>query len=340
VKRLSRNTTLKDLLREYNALRIVKKRRHPNIVEVLSAFRYGDQDVHYNLSFPLASGNLKHLFRGSLHNTLIDKHSSSLWSQFEGLAGAIAYLHDDCQIAHTDLKPSNILLYETGGVPPLVCKIADFGLAVDLQKTNTWTLESQEAKSAWKYDPPEVRAKTSGTKGATFMEDTVVSAKQYKCADIWKLGAVFTELSTFLVFGSRGVTNFRQSITTSRDNITSDALSDSLFDDGVKVKWEVLNAIRILCQCNPFVAEIRDLLERMLAEDIKRPSAGLVWKTLTEVSLSLNETKRLQAYFLRQAFVLTSTIRGSLPSPGQSQWHEYLGLTKLRKEPKHGLEVP
>lgn len=108
-------------------------------------------------------------------------------------------------------------------------------------------MESQEAKSAWKYDPPEVRAKTSGTKSATFIENTVVSAKQYKCADIWKLGAVFTELSTFLVFGSQGVTNFRRSITTSRDNITSDALSDSLFDDSVKVKGEVLNAIRILC---------------------------------------------------------------------------------------------
>jgi serine/threonine protein kinase len=296
VKRFSGNTTWRQILREYKALRAVKKRPHPNIVEVLSAFYYGDQDVYFNLSFSLAVGNLKQLFRGTLNGSSVAGEFETLWSQFEGLAGAVSHLHNECDIAHTDLKPSNVLLYRTGGTPPLVCKIADFGLAVELPDRST----TFESRWAWKYDapeprpPPELRAEMARNKppdssSPRYLEgppDSKLSAR----GDIWKLGAIFTELSTFLVFGAKGVYDFRQRITTTRENFTSDGLSDSLFDDGmfgdgVKVKFEVLDWIRVLRQYNPFVAEIAVLLHQMFAEDYnKRPSAARLFAQLQQVS--------------------------------------------------------
>jgi serine/threonine protein kinase len=260
-------------------------------VELLSAFRYGDEEVHYNLSFPLAVGNLKQLFRGSLEDKAgISIAVASLWSQFEGLANGLAYLHDECKIVHADLKSSNNLLYETSGSPPLVAKIADFGLAATLSNTATWTIGTVEAISAWKYDPPELRAHMAKAKlhsGDESRNEEIPSAEQLKRADIWKLGAVFIELSTFLVYGVSGIADFRHYITTKRKNITSDELSDTRFDDGVEVKTEVLDWIRRLSQCDPFVSEIEGILSQMLAKDVDRPSAAQVSSRLREVCHSL-----------------------------------------------------
>lgn len=91
-----------------------------------------------------------------MDQSAILQHLDSLWAQFEGLASALAYLHDKCQMAHRDIKPSNILLYQQTD-NSLVTKIADFGLAVDLEDAVVWQLGTAEAKSAWRYDAPEVR---------------------------------------------------------------------------------------------------------------------------------------------------------------------------------------
>lgn len=73
-----------------------------------------------------------------------------------GLASALAYLHDKCHMAHRDIKPSNILIYKNAD-SSLGVKIADFGLAVDLDDAVVCQLGTVEAKSAWRYDAPEVR---------------------------------------------------------------------------------------------------------------------------------------------------------------------------------------
>ena len=146
-------------LQEYNNLLDTSELYHPNIVQILQAFRYEENLTQfYNLLFPLAGGNLKQLFRGSLKETGVHNVSQALWTQFEGLASALAYLHDECRTAHRDIKPSNILLYESLTYPRLVAKIADFGLAVTFEDFRTWQPGTAEADSAWKYDAPEVRA--------------------------------------------------------------------------------------------------------------------------------------------------------------------------------------
>ena len=266
----------------------------------MKAFRYEENTTqYYNLLFPLAGGNLKQLFRGSLRNASVKKPSQALWTQFEGLASALAYLHDECSTAHRDIKPSNILLYEATTRPKLVAKIADFGLAVTYENFKSWEPGTAEADSAWKYDAPEVRAFATEQSGpthpfqtplpnkASFLEPNIQALlpKQLQRADIWKLGAVFTELLTFLVQGENGVTKFRNFIFVTQGNFTTKEFDDSRFDDGVKVKDEVIEWLSRMEAEHSKAHEIVSLARLMLAQAEDRPSAAFVSDSLRKVIL-------------------------------------------------------
>ena len=301
VKRLKQCTEPGQFRQEYNALKKATKGHHPNIVELLNAFRYeeGMKAVYYNFSFPLATGNLKDLFNNcvvrkpsgeSNLNTDTTSYPSSddrffvavksLWSEFEGLGSALAYLHEECQITHSDIKPSNILLYGPRGSPPTItAKLTDFGLAVDLKTRLTWQLGSKEAQSAWQYEAPEIRTAFEKSQkdfsGFTPTEEFYdLSAKQLMSGDVWKLGSVFLEMLTFLVEGLYSVERFHKFITTTVGELTSDELSESRFDDGEKVKVEVLQWLSRLATKDLRAQQIQDLLRSMLDQGSKRPSSG------------------------------------------------------------------
>jgi serine/threonine protein kinase len=71
---------------------------------------------------------LDHLSKNSEGTTsMAFKLESTRYYGLQILEG-LAYLHDSCQVVHCDLKPTNVLLTETGCV-----KLADFGCAFDLQ---------------------------------------------------------------------------------------------------------------------------------------------------------------------------------------------------------------
>ncbi|PVH76106.1 kinase-like protein [Cadophora sp. DSE1049] len=253
---------------------------HPNIVRILKAFSdEKDHVVVYNFIFPLAIGNLKELFLADLgKETSVSKLVSTLWLQFEGLGSGVSHLHEN-GIAHRDIKPSNVLLYQDSSPSRLTAKIADFGLAVGTQDNPKFEVGSVDAKSALKYADPEMRTRSSGPETS---QNPPTREELWK-ADIWTLGAVYTEMLSYLVRGPTGVTEFRNFITTTKNNLTSDQISDSMYDDGIKVKAQVLEWLNTLANWENRAGEIVPLIQSMLNESSKRPTASIVVERLSNV---------------------------------------------------------
>ena len=307
VKRLEQETSPEEFAQEHQNLKAITKGHHRNIVDFLNAFRYAEGgNIYYNFAFPLAAGNLKQLFRFSApgwtgafqHSELgtpplqfpasfVSMASKTLWSEFEGLASGLAYLHDECQIVHSDIKPSNILLYECAQSPPLiVAKLTDFGLAVDLNTKLSWRVGTQEARSAGQYDAPEVREhfiqsrRLSAGEARLSSSKLRLTSKELKSGDVWKLGSVFVELLSFLVKGNAGVHEFRKFITTTERELTSDEISDTRFDDGKIVKDKVLDWILHLSQTDFRARGTGPILRAMLGTSLERPSASSVTQSM------------------------------------------------------------
>ena len=123
---------------------------------------------------------------------------------------------------------------------------------MSLDGVRTFNLGTSEAKSAVKYDALEMRR---------IVSDLVVDAMAIPSAvdllrgDVWKLGAVFVEMLTFLVWGTAWVHGFRTFLIPKTGRIRSDGIRDITSDDGVKAKpqvamakmkreFEVLNLVR------------------------------------------------------------------------------------------------
>ncbi|RSM14890.1 hypothetical protein CEP52_001104 [Fusarium oligoseptatum] len=179
-------------------------------------------------------------------------------------------------MAHRDIKPSNILIYETpspgGG---LILKLTDFGLSIDLSKALTWEVGSRALQSAWQYDSPESRraSPSVGTKIPIGERFHVPSATDLLANDIWKLGSVFTEMVAFLVCGgSTGVADFRDHITTTEGKISSDMFNDTRFDDGEKVKAQVLEWLDLMACRDTRARQLQPILCQMLAKSAERPT--------------------------------------------------------------------
>eukprot|EP00727_Mastigamoeba_balamuthi_P013986 m51a1_g921 putative myosin light chain (685) ;mRNA; f:187180-190980 len=119
---------------------ILKKLKHPNIVELYDVF-------HTRKTMALV---MEHASGGELFEELSQRgRLCELDAQyvFRQLAHAVHYLHSK-GIAHRDLKPENILVSK--GAEPLI-KLADFGLSVE---TNSIELNSMVGSPS--YVAPEV----------------------------------------------------------------------------------------------------------------------------------------------------------------------------------------
>lgn len=268
---------------------------HPNIVQTLAAFKSEtDKVYHLNFVFPRALGNLKQLFRGDLDERLKlqGQASSSLWQQFAGLTSAVVYLHETMHTAHRDLKPSNILIYpkgSSGNVKELVLKITDFGLAVDLTKAGLSSERSSHAlQSARANDAPEMHRGSRYLAEDDSQSIRVLSPTDLCSNDIWKLGTVFVELIAFLAAGgSKGVSAFREYITTTQGNFHTDLIY-SMFHDGEKVKPEVLVWLAQVSRDSYQVDQLWPILQNMLGDGAKRYTAREILSRLIKESSSIH----------------------------------------------------
>ncbi|SCV54173.1 uncharacterized protein FFB14_13510 [Fusarium fujikuroi] len=276
VKRLHEYTSAEQFWAEYESLKHIKSLNHPHLIETLSVFRSEmGTTQHFNFVFPLSLSNLKRLFRDSVVPVpLRNRNLDSLWGQFSGLSSAVAYLHDSAYMAHRDIKPSNILIYDDPSGTGISLKLTDFGLSVDLSRARTWEQGSRARQSAWLYDSPEVR-KASPMAGLTepSARISIPSSSDLMANDIWKLGCVFTEMLAYLVVGgSAGVEAFRDYITTTEDNISSDEFNDTRFDDGEQVKAQVLEFIDRMGYKDNRAGMLQSIIKEMLAKSALRPT--------------------------------------------------------------------
>ncbi|KAF5599972.1 serine threonine kinase [Fusarium pseudoanthophilum] len=235
---------------EYLSLKRLKSLNHPHLIETLSVLREEDGAKQcFCFVFPLALSNLKRLFRDSVVAVpLRNRNLDSLWEQFSGLSSGVAYLHDSAHMAHRDIKPSNILIYEEPSGTGLLLKLTGFGLSVDLSRARTFEQGSRARQSAWLYDSPEVRKASPMAVGG----------------------------------GSSGVEAFRNYITTTEDKISSDVFNDTRFDDGEKVKSQVLEFIDRLAHKDYRAQMLQPVISAMLAKSALRPTIADVCESLAE----------------------------------------------------------
>ncbi|KAF5492667.1 Cyclin-dependent kinase-like 4 [Colletotrichum siamense] len=177
---------------ESEALRMINELNNPHLIQPLAAYTRGDRCGFF---FPWANGGtLEDYWR---NNPRPEGEANIRWvlNQLYGLSGATKALHQkNCR--HTDLKPSNILLFIEKELPGRL-RIADVGLA-KIHKDETTQRERlniiTSAKTSTKrYEAPELQQQVD---------------QLSRVFDVWSLGCVFLEFLVWTCYGRSRVDRF------------------------------------------------------------------------------------------------------------------------------------
>lgn len=113
-------------------------------------------------------------------------------------------------MAHRDIKPSSILVYDDNSSSGMKAKITNFGLAIDFDRVKLFNHGTKEFQSAVNYDASELRRSLQGEYNSHRKAPT---EKETISGDTWKLGAVWVELVKYLLLGSQGGREFSEFVT-------------------------------------------------------------------------------------------------------------------------------
>ena len=175
---------------------MLKMLRHPNLVEMLTAFTFKGQ---HNILFPKADGRtLSHLLESPPQPQF-----SSLEQMIIALSGLCSALHavhnfhyPDLDIlaigCHHDLKPDNILVHKESFL------LADFGLSTfkDANKASDTSFKQVRGD----YVAPECE------NFQDLSERKVIG----RPSDVWSFGCIVLEVMTYAMAGPKGVTDFEK----------------------------------------------------------------------------------------------------------------------------------
>ncbi|KAI1123388.1 kinase-like domain-containing protein [Nemania abortiva] len=202
MKRLLSSTD-EDFNNEVEALKLVRKLRHPHLVKLLGTFKYRDS---YYLIFRWAVDDLKTFWQNSPFPNPDATRSTWTLQQCLGIAKGLQLIHRGRFLPgrsilrgrHGDIKPANILRYapragsqdtELG-----VLKISDFGLT-RFHHNHSHQREYTNGPLATRtYRAPEGDLKHT-------ISDSW---------DLWSLGCLYLEFITWLLQGWDGVTTFSE----------------------------------------------------------------------------------------------------------------------------------
>lgn len=176
--------------REVHILSSLRYLKHPNIINLITAFEKGRT---CNFLFPLASGDLENLLGSSSGLTGFqtqDEIVASLW----GLSSALEKVHEFCvkelnieQVGcHYDIKPRNILCLEGKLV------LSDFGLS-RLRPVEKGS-RSYFKKGEGSYLAPECEPS----------DNDYEPGKIGRASDVWSLGCVLAEVLAYMSGGTNG----------------------------------------------------------------------------------------------------------------------------------------
>uniref|UniRef100_A0A3B1JHF3 non-specific serine/threonine protein kinase n=1 Tax=Astyanax mexicanus TaxID=7994 RepID=A0A3B1JHF3_ASTMX len=194
-------------------LAILKRARHPHIIEVLECFEMRDGLVFIVMEaaeMDLRSKILE-LYPG------VPINQAKIW--FTQLLSAMQYLHQQ-NIVHRDLKLLNVLLTADGQV-----KLTDFGLG---RFSRGFPFLSRSYCGTRRYAAPEVN---------------INRPYDPKKADVWSLGVIFYAMVT-------GTTPFNEQEHCSLTDVQREPLK---FPAGVKVSGPCRDFISYMLRVNPFM---------------------------------------------------------------------------------------
>jgi serine/threonine protein kinase len=181
--------------REYSVLQELAKIPHGHIVLQLAAWSQGG--VFYMI-FPQARCNLRTFMGEVEYPGLTAKNVVWFFKQLRGLVDAVRHIHalkplpalyqfrkdrpiagSDQAACHNDIKPENILVFDSEDDSPGVFKISDFGCGKVVCKDRSSAMPATEGF----YGTPEYES-----------PDLVTHKEASEPNDVWALGCVFLEL--------------------------------------------------------------------------------------------------------------------------------------------------
>ena len=216
---------------------------HKNILVTKASL---ELDNTYSLFFDLAKYSLWDYFVDPKISITTLEQKKKVFSHNIGLAGALAYLHDELFIAstgeqlccyHLDLKPQNILVFEEGD--NVIWKVSDFGMSqIKRIPASRANFEPEHRISSLNRifrpersgaDPSSGVANPRDAGTYTAPEARHKTEKVTRACDVWSLGCVMTLVLSFLDNQRTGIKDFELARTKDRD--------DDLFYDSFPTRF-------------------------------------------------------------------------------------------------------
>lgn len=183
---------------ELQNLAILSHLRHPNILGLLASYTYKGK---HNLVAPLAEGGtLADLFTNDRQMTSF-KSNQTFFIALARLSSAVGHVHSfveqriDLNLigCHHDLRPKNIL------VSGETLMLADFGLA-------RFKGQSESSGTIFKQGGGDYRAPECEDIDDDLFPKFVVR----RSSDIWSLGCIIAEVTTYMISGRPGIEEFKK----------------------------------------------------------------------------------------------------------------------------------